>query len=341
MKAFYLFCFILFSTVFKAPADTLLFTTTREKTNDHNEFAGGTACCGCKAEHYGDLPADFPVGKVDRVTFFLSASRANSYSTKIKEGPTSLKFVLGGRAAAALSEKVPPGAGLPVTSPWFITFTFDPPADTGPGMQWKILDGDNNIYSAVWLYSSNVNMSGLPGFSKIYDCQYSRVVKASYAVSFNFVESQTAIPKPLPVVINGKVREKVYKTAVVEFEEKGNLGIEDAGTIVSEWMTTALGKTGAFEVYERLSLQKLIEEYELGVSGLMDDETVAKIGRMHGVEAIVTGSVLKFGTIISVTAKVIDVETAKIIDSADAKVKDVDSIPAEIERMAVELSIDQ
>ena len=52
------------------------------------------------------------------------------------------------------------------------------------------------------------------------------------------------------------------------------------------------------------------------------------------------GSVIKFGNIISVTAKVIDVETAKIIDSADAKVKDVDAISTEIDLLAWELAID-
>jgi TolB-like protein len=129
----------------------------------------------------------------------------------------------------------------------------------------------------------------------------------------------------------------VLKTAVVEFSEKGDLGIQDAGSIIAEWMTTALNKTGAFEVYERLSLSKLMEEHKLGQTGLLDDKTIAEIGRIRGVEAIITGSVLKFGNVISVTAKLIDVVTAKIIRSSDIKVNDVNAVSTEIDRLAREL----
>ena len=142
-------------------------------------------------------------------------------------------------------------------------------------------------------------------------------------------ESVTAVPS---------IRKTVLKTAVVGFSERGNLGIPDAGEIIAEWMIPALNKTGAFEVYERLSLNKLMEEHSLGQTGLVSDETMAQIGRMRGVQAIVTGSVIKFGDIISVTAKVIDVETAKILDTTDIKVKDVNAVSNEIEKIAWELA---
>ncbi len=134
------------------------------------------------------------------------------------------------------------------------------------------------------------------------------------------------------------VIKKVYKTAVVEFEERGSLGIQDAGAIIAEWITTSLNKTGAFEVYERLSLHTLMEEHKLGQTGLMDEETMARIGRLRGVQAIVTGSVSKFADIISVTAKVVDVETAKIMQSADIKVSDINEIPSKIDGLAMELA---
>ena len=134
------------------------------------------------------------------------------------------------------------------------------------------------------------------------------------------------------------VGETVLKTAVVEFTERGELSMQDAGAIIAEWLTTALNKTGAFEVYERLSLATLMEEHKLGMTGMMDEETAAEIGRIRGVEAIVTGSVSKLGDIYSVTAKVIDVETAKIINSSDIKVTNVNAIVSEIDKLAWELA---
>ena len=322
----------------------LLMTSAELSKGKGSPYAGGSSCCGCKIDHYGYLPSDLPKGKVGRVSFFLRGSMENSYYTKKKYGPTQLKFIIGKRESFATSERYPEGEELLSKAPWIINFKFSPPAPVEPEMEWKLLDGDNNKYSAVTLHAGDVDLShGIRGFYKTYNCQYARTEEQSYSVQFDYVESETPI-KPIvydkalkPVVA---VRDTVYKTAVVEFTERGDLGIQDAGAIIAEWITTALNKTGAFEVYERLSLEKLMEEHKLGMSGLIDDATIAEIGRMHGVQAIVTGSVIKFGNIISVTAKVIDVETAKIIDSADIKANSVDAIPMQLERLAWELAMD-
>jgi len=321
-------------------SDSLLYVTSLEATKDHERFAGGSACCNCVTEHYGRLPADFPGGDVISVTFFLTMSRSSSYYTRVKAGPTQLKLILGKNEAIATSEQVKPDTELPVEASWLISFPFKPPARVEPGMTWKILDGDGDIYSAVGLYSSDVDLTGLPGFAKVSGCQYSRIGQSSYAADFNFgtrdIETSPDIEEE-----QGKIRERIYKTAVVEFAERGDLGIPEAGAIIAEWMMTSLNETGAFEVYERISLSMLMEEHQFELSGLMNEETIAEVGRLHGVEAIVTGSLIKFGDIISVTARVIDVETALIIDSADVKVTDINEISAMIGQLAFRLASDE
>jgi hypothetical protein len=320
--------------------NTVDYVTSKEATTDHERFAGGSACCNCQTEHFGALPVDFPAGEVSTVTFYLTMSRSNSYYTRIKTGPTALTLKLGERSSVATSRQVQLGTHMPVEAPWVISFPFKPPASVEPGLPWRLVDGDNDIYSAVGLFSSDVDMRGLPGTYKVSGCQYNRSGKASYAVRFEFASVET----PTPLIreeFEGPIRERVYKSAVVEFAERGDLGIPDAGAIIAEWMTTSLNATGAFEVYERLSLSKVLEEHEFEMSDMLDEETIAQIGRMHGVEAIVTGSVLKFGDIISVTAKVIDVETARIIDSADVKTTDVNAISSEIEKLAFLLASDE
>ncbi|KPK02135.1 MAG: hypothetical protein AMK71_03340 [Nitrospira bacterium SG8_35_4] len=135
-------------------------------------------------------------------------------------------------------------------------------------------------------------------------------------------------------------RTKILKTAVVEFTEHGNLDVPDAGRIVADWMTSALNRSGAFEIYERLSLDKLIDEYNLQMSGITDVKKIAEIGKIHGVEAIVTGSISKFADTISVTVKLIDTKTSKIIDTADIKTNSIDAIPSEIDKLAIALATD-
>ena len=136
----------------------------------------------------------------------------------------------------------------------------------------------------------------------------------------------------------GKLRTTVLNTAIVEFQEKGSLDIEDAGEIVAEWLSSSLIKTGAFTLYERVLLYKILEEQDLGLTGALDEQTTAEIGKLYGVEAIVTGTVSKFGSTISVVAKLIDTETAKVIASSDVKTTSVDEIPGAMDRLARELA---
>ena len=134
------------------------------------------------------------------------------------------------------------------------------------------------------------------------------------------------------------LRATVLNTAIVEFQEKGSLGIKDAGAIVAEWMSSSLYKTQVFDIYERVLLYKILEEQDLGLTGALDEKTTAEIGKLYGVEAIVTGTVSKFGSTISVVAKLIDTETAKVIASSDVKTTSVDEIPGAMDRLAQELA---
>lgn len=129
-----------------------------------------------------------------------------------------------------------------------------------------------------------------------------------------------------------------YKTAVVEFAEKGKLELSDAGTIVAEWLSASLANTGSFEIYERLSLDQVTKELNFQISDLVDESTVAKIGKIKGVPYIVTGSISKLGNIISVTAKLIDTETSKVVRSSVVKVTDIDEIAVQIDVLANQLA---
>lgn len=65
---------------------------------------------------------------------------------------------------------------------------------------------------------------------------------------------------------------------------------------VTDMFTTALFKTGKFELIERNQLQKVLDEQGLANSGAVNPQTAAKVGRILGVSAIITGKVTEFGT---------------------------------------------
>lgn len=137
---------------------------------------------------------------------------------------------------------------------------------------------------------------------------------------------------------SGVIQSKM-SVAVIEFEAKGDLGIQDAGEITAEWMIGALAQTGQFSLRERVLLSKVIEEQIFQSSGLVDEKTIAtRAGELYGVQAIVTGSVLKWENIISVTARLIDTQTGTILKAADVKANNASEIPDKIQVLAAILA---
>ncbi len=110
------------------------------------------------------------------------------------------------------------------------------------------------------------------------------------------------------------------KIAVLDFQLQGE-GFEtkDMGTIVAEWFITALVKAGRFEVIERGMIQKLLDEQKLSMSGIVDETTATKIGKVLGVKTIIRGSVMKLQSVIEINARIIDVETASIVAAENVK----------------------
>ena len=178
--------YYLWVTFFESPEPDapVSYTSSGQVTDQGANFAGGTSCCGCELRHYGTLPGDFPEMEVASATFFLTMSRENSFYLNPQEGPTALKLVLAGREVETTSAEVSAGASPAVDVPWTITFEFDPPVPVGPGTPWDLLDGDDDIYSAVGLHAGDDGGGGLPGVSETSACQYARTTDLRYSAEF-------------------------------------------------------------------------------------------------------------------------------------------------------------
>ncbi len=128
------------------------------------------------------------------------------------------------------------------------------------------------------------------------------------------------------------------RVAVYQFKVRGDLGIPDAGDIIGEWMIGALAATGRFTLMERVLLQKVFEENELQSSHLADESSLAaEAGRLYGVEAIVSGTALKWGETISIVARLIDTNTGVIRSTAEIKTTNRNNIPDQIDLLARKL----
>jgi len=86
------------------------------------------------------------------------------------------------------------------------------------------------------------------------------------------------------------------RVAVMNLENNSTWGWwgDNLGAAAADEFVTQLFKTGKFTVIERSQLQTIMEEQNLGQSGRVDASTAAEIGRLLGVQAILTGSITKF-----------------------------------------------
>ncbi|MDG4597383.1 MAG: PEGA domain-containing protein [Candidatus Contendobacter sp.] len=139
-----------------------------------------------------------------------------------------------------------------------------------------------------------------------------------------------------PARAAGTVPEARMTAAVVEFQVRGGLD-EQSGAIIADQMMAAIANTGRFVLRDRLPLSaaaKIAKASELGETGLLDPKTAAELGRLYGLDAVVTGGVYKLGDLITVTARLIDTRNASLLRSGQIQGKDIDTIQIKINELA-------
>jgi curli biogenesis system outer membrane secretion channel CsgG len=88
------------------------------------------------------------------------------------------------------------------------------------------------------------------------------------------------------------------RIAVIEFKNKADnqWWYHGGAAAAQDVFVTELVKSGKFRVVEREQLQALMSEKSLSLSGDVDPKTAVKIGKLLGVNYILTGSVTEYGT---------------------------------------------
>ncbi len=79
-----------------------------------------------------------------------------------------------------------------------------------------------------------------------------------------------------------------------------------------ETLTTKLFKVKGLELIERMQLIKVLEEQKLQLSGLVDEKSAVKAGKLFGVQYVVIGSIQKAGSALKADTRLISVATGKI-----------------------------
>src|SRR3989304_1373481 len=97
------------------------------------------------------------------------------------------------------------------------------------------------------------------------------------------------------------------------------LGKRIADSIEFELVKLSSGK--GFQVVDRKNFAQIAKEWELQLSGVVDESTVKKVGSLLGLDVLTVGTVSDAGKDIDVKVKLIDTENGRILGGAESKIK--------------------
>lgn len=108
------------------------------------------------------------------------------------------------------------------------------------------------------------------------------------------------------------------KIAIIPFSyADGRAGATKDGSVISERLTIKMINMHKFEIIERSVLDKVMNELKLQSSGMIDASSAQQLGKVLGVEAIVTGTLVETSNgQIEVNARLIKTETAQAIGAS-------------------------
>ncbi|MDQ7772198.1 MAG: FlgO family outer membrane protein [Elusimicrobiales bacterium] len=112
------------------------------------------------------------------------------------------------------------------------------------------------------------------------------------------------------------------KIAIIPFAHADGRAVTKDGAVVSERLTIKMINTRKFEIIERSVLDKVMDELKLQNTGAIDATSAKELGKVLGVEAIITGTLVETSSgKIEVNARLIKTETAQAIGASQVTVE--------------------
>jgi len=101
-----------------------------------------------------------------------------------------------------------------------------------------------------------------------------------------------------------------------------NGDISELSNYISDELTLKLFNVpkANLEIIERSQLNRIFKEMQFNMSGVVDAKTIKKLGKLHGIDALVIGSITELGESFRINARLIDTETGKVFSAAGTTV---------------------
>jgi TolB-like protein len=148
------------------------------------------------------------------------------------------------------------------------------------GSAYEIAEDYSN---AINIYKRYVNISSFRAIRSDIETRLSQVIKQQMAAEAKAILAQEDAIDPSSIPENS--------VAVLYFRNLGNKrGLDPLQKGLTDMMITDLSKVKRLKVVERARLQKLMEEMGLGQTGLVDESTAPRVGKLLGASTMVRGT---------------------------------------------------
>lgn len=102
--------------------------------------------------------------------------------------------------------------------------------------------------------------------------------------------------------------------AIGDFQNRTNrLYLDSWEQKIPEFLHSELSRSREIVLVERLSLQTILDEQALTMTGLIDSSTAQVVGKLLRAQYVITGSINMSGDLLRIDSKVINVSTGKIV----------------------------
>ena len=113
----------------------------------------------------------------------------------------------------------------------------------------------------------------------------------------------------IPVNVLAQNSDKI-PVAILDLEGRGISALEAA--TLTDRLRSEMVTIGAFVVVERGQMEMLLEEQGFQQTGCTSAECAVEVGKLLGVQKMITGSIGKLGELYTVDARMFDVQTGEI-----------------------------
>ena len=148
---------------------------------------------------------------------------------------------------------------------------------------------------------------------------------ASLLKAQNLDKEIEAIIAPLIASISSQ---PVKNVAISDFTSLDGTSSELGKYLAEEFSFSLVNAKKSFIVIDRSRVSALLKENGLGGSGMMDPNTIAKLGKMKGIDAVIAGTLTSTGNSLRLIIKVWNLETQGLMSASKG---DISKTPMIIE----------